>query len=200
MSRSRLFSAPRAFVFSAGDVQPASGIRLGFKQIAGNGREGDYPEETNIFMDITDVHERCIKITFHNRAPVPCAISDIIFSDGEMFSISVQSARVSGKVGRPACSIDACTGEHPSAPGPCPDASTGRMSRQDAFDTTDLEDGIKPNESLGIIFDLQAGITLADVISALSKGNLNISVKLQGNAMGGGGLLVNKSSLGLSPG
>jgi len=60
-----------------------------------------------------------------------------------------------------------------------------------------LQDGIQPNESLGIIFDLQAGITLADVISALSQGKLNISMKLLGDTRGAGGLLINESRLGL---
>lgn len=39
-------------------------------------------------------------------------------------------------------------------------------------------DGIQANESLGVVFDLQAGVTLADVLAALSKGRLSISIKL----------------------
>ena len=97
MSRNRLLSAPRYFVFSAGDTPPATGITLGFKPVTGSERENDCFGETNFFMDISDIRERQIKITFYNRAPVPCTISDIYFADGSLFSISVQSARNSGK-------------------------------------------------------------------------------------------------------
>jgi hypothetical protein len=63
-----------------------------------------------------------------------------------------------------------------------------------------MQDGIKPNESLGIVFDLQTGVTLADIVNALSKGMLNISLKLPGMAQDSGGILVNDTRLGLSPG
>jgi hypothetical protein len=200
MSRPRLLSAPRSFVFSAGDTQPASGITLRFKPLTGNERESDCLGETNFFMDIIDIRERQLKITFYNRAPVPCTISDIYFADGDLFSISVQSARSSGEVRTPACSLAACSGDQQSAPDLYHDSSNYQAARRGADDAATLEDGIKPNESLGIIFDLQAGITLADVISALSQGKLNISVKLLGNTRSGGGLLINDSRLGLSPG
>jgi hypothetical protein len=200
MSRSRLLSAPRSFVFSAGDTRPASGITLGFKPVTGNERESDCIGETNFFMDITDIRERQLKITFYNRAPVPCTISDIYFSDGDLFSISVQSARGPGEVRTPACSIEAWSGDHLSAPEPYHDSSNYQAAKRSTDDPEALQDGIKPNESLGIIFDLQAGITLADVIGALNKGHLNISMRLVGDARGAGGLLINESRLGLGPG
>jgi hypothetical protein len=197
MSRYRLLSAPRSFVFSAGDTRPATGIRLGFKPVSRNERENDCPGETNFFMDITDIRERQLKITFYNQAPVPCTISDIYFADGDLFSISVQSARDSGEIRVPACSIAACTGDHQSAPDPYHDSSNYQATKRSTDDPEALQDGIKPNESLGIIFDLQAGTTLADVIGALCTGKLNISVKLQGDTRGAGGLLINESRMGL---
>ena len=151
-------------------------------------------------MDITDIRERQLKITFYNRAPVPCTISDIYFSDGNLFSICVQSARGLGETRPPACSIETCSGDHQSAPDPYHDSSNYQAAKRSTDDNEALQDGIKPNESLGIIFDLQAGITLADVIGALNRGRLNISMKLLGDAGGAGGLLVNESSLGLRQG
>lgn len=200
MSRPRLLSAPRSFIFSAGNTRPATGITLGFKPVTGSERESDYLGETNFFMDITDIRERQLKITFYNRAPVPCTISDIIFADGGLFSISVHSAGGSGEVRTPACSFEACSGDHQSAPAPYHDSSNYQAAKYSTEDPEALQDGIKPNESLGIIFDLQAGITLADVISALSQGKLNISVKLLGDTRSGGGLLINDSRLSFSPG
>jgi hypothetical protein len=137
--------------------------------------------------------------TFHNRAPVPCAISDIYFLDGDTFSITVQNVRDTGATGVLACMIDAGTGSHQSAPGPYHDSSTYQLAKRNPDGMDALEDGIKPNESLGIVFDLQAGVTLADIVSALSKGILNISLKLLGVERAAGGILINDSRLGLSP-
>jgi hypothetical protein len=187
MSRTRLLSSPRSFLFSVGNSRPVSGIRLGFKPIRGNASANDCLADANFFMDITDIHERRIMLTFHNRATVPCAISRIYFEDGNTFSISVQSVRAERAAVSPACIIDTGTG-----------SQQGASCNPEGLD--DLEDGIQPNESLGIVFDLQAGVTLADIVSALSKGRLNISLKLPGTGQASGGLMINDTRLGLSPG
>lgn len=200
MSRSRLLSSPRSFLFSSGVTRPASGIRLNFKPLDGSDRESDCLSATNFFMDITDISARQIMITFHNRAPVNCAISDIIFADGELFSISIQSARGSVESGELACAIDAGAVGCQYVPGQYHDSGNDQFTNHDTFATDDLQDGIKPSESLGIIFELQAGITIVDVISALSMEKLNISLKLLGDTHGTAGILINDSSLGLSSG
>jgi len=199
MSRTRLLSSPRSFLFSAGSTRPAAGIRLGFKPVSGYDRGNECLGDTHFFMDITDIRERRIMITFHNRATLPCAISDIYFVDGDTFSISVQSARETDVAGVPACAIEAANGTRQSAPEPYHDSSSYQAARHPPAGADSVQDGIKPNESLGIVFDLQPGITLADVVSALSKGMLNISLKLLGVARGPAGILVNDSRLGLSP-
>jgi hypothetical protein len=150
-------------------------------------------------MDISDVSERRIMITFHNRASAACAISDIYFVDGDTFSISVQSARNTGTGGSPACIIDIASGIQQSAPDPYHDSSTYQVARRHPEGVSGMQDGIKQDESLGIVFDLQAGVTLADIVSALSKGILNIGLKLLGAVEGPAGILVNDSRLGLSP-
>ena len=200
MSRTRLLSSPRSFLFSAGSTRPVSGIRLGFKPVSGNNSGNECLGEANFFMDISDVSERRIMITFHNRASAPCAISDIFFMDGDTFSISVQSTRDTGAGGSPACIIDIATGFQQSAPDLYHDSSTYQVARRHEDGIAGMPDGIKPDESLGIVFDLQPGVTLADIVSALSKGILNISLKLLGAVEGPAGILVNDSRLGLSPG
>jgi len=199
MTRTRLLSSPRSFLFSAGSTRPASGIRLGFKPVSGHSGASDCPGESNFFMDISDISDRRIMITFHNRASVPCAVSDIYVMDGDTFSISVQSFRDTGAAGSPGCAFDITTGIQQSAPGIYHDSSSYLVARYSPDDAAGMQDGIKPNESLGIVFDLQAGVTLADIISALSKGILNISLRLLGASQGPDGILVNDSRLGLSP-
>lgn len=199
MSRIRLLSSPRSFLFSAGSTRPASGIRLGFKPVSGYSSGSDCLGETNFFMDISDISERRVMITFHNRASVPCAVSDIYFMDGETFSISVQSVRDTNAAGSPVCAIDITTGIRQSAPDRYHDSNSYQVSTRCPEDVAEMQDGIKPNESLGIVFDLQAGVTLADIVSALSKGKLNISLKLLGASQRPAGILVNDSRLDLSP-
>jgi len=150
-------------------------------------------------MDISDISDRRVMITFHNRASVPCTVSDIYFMDGNTFSISVQSARDTSAAGSPACAIDITTGIEQSAPGLYHDTSSYQVIKRCPDGVAGMRDGIQPNESLGIVFDLQAGVTLADIVGALSKGILNISLKLLGASEGPGGILVNDSRLGLSP-
>jgi hypothetical protein len=200
MSRTRLLSTPRSFLFSAGGCRPVSGIRLRFKPVSGNGSENECLADADFFMDIIDIHERRIMLTFHNQAAVPCAISNIYFEDGDTFSISVQSVRGTGPVMTQACAIDTGTGSQQSAPVPCDEFCTCRAANRNPEDADAMQDGIKPNESLGIVFDLQTGVTLADIVNALSKGMLNISLKLPGMAQDSGGILVNDTRLGLSPG
>ena len=200
MTRSRLLSAPRSFLFSSGDTRPASGIRLGFRPVSGSAGDRDSSGDTEFFMDITDIRDRRIMITFQNRARTHCAISDIYFMDGDVFSISVQNARDGvDSAHAPACAIDLATGRQQSAPNPYHDSSAYRVARHNLEDPAAMADGIKQNESLGIVFDLQAGVTLADIIGALSRGTLNISLKLLGVSSGSDGVLVNDSTLGLSP-
>jgi hypothetical protein len=191
-------SSPRSFLFSTGVSRPASGIRFNFIPLDESDHESDCLGATNFFMDITDISERKIMITFHNQSPVNCAISDIIFADGCQYSISVQSARGFVEPGKLTCGIDAGAGGHQYGPGPYHDSGNDQFTSYDSLAAGDLQDGIKAKESLGIIFDLQAGITLFDVISALSMEKLNISLKLVDDAYGSAGILINDSNPGLS--
>lgn len=150
-------------------------------------------------MDITDIRDRRIMITIHNHAPVPCVISDIYFVDGDTFSISVQSVRQQGMQEAPACGIDAGVVSRTAVPEPYHDSNTYQVTNGLQHEPGAMQGGIKPNESLGIVFDLQAGVTLADIVSRLSKGMLNISLKLLGASHGDAGILVNDSRLALSP-
>jgi hypothetical protein len=200
MSRTRLLSSPRSFLFSAGSTRPASGIRLGFNPVSGNESGWNCPGEANFFMDITDISDRRIMLTFHNRASVHCIISSIYVEDGETFSIAVQSIRDTGAAMSQACAIDTGTGGLRFAPDSSQGTSTCRTASRNLQGPAAMQDGIKPNESLGVVFELQAGVTLADIISALSRGTLNISLKLSGVAQGAGGILINDTRLGLSPG
>ena len=76
MSRSRLLSSPRSYLFSTGVTRPASGIRLNFKPLDSGDCESERLGAANFFMVITDISERKIMLTFHNQSAVNCAISE----------------------------------------------------------------------------------------------------------------------------
>lgn len=54
--------------------------------------------------------------------------------------------------------------------------------------------GVNPGETLGILFNLQAGRSFADVISELSTGEMRIGLHVQRYANGGSESLVNLTS------
>ena len=58
--------------------------------------------------------------------------------------------------------------------------------------------GLRQRESLGIVFDLQAGVALPDVIGALSRGKMTISLRVQGDDSSNT-LYINESTLSLKP-
>jgi hypothetical protein len=196
MSRTRLLSSPRSFLFSAGSCRPFSGVRFGFRPVSGSGSENNCLADANFFVDITDIHDRRIMLTFHNRAAVPCDISEIYFEDGGTFSVSVQSVRGAGEAMSRGRATGSSTGSQRVTAGWHHDFHSGQVASRNPEDAAALQDGIMPNESLGIVFDLQAGVTLADIVSALGKGRLNISLKLQGVAQNPGGILINDTRPG----
>lgn len=153
-------------------------------------------------MDVTDISDRRLMITFHNRGGASCVITDIYFSDGGLFSISVQSVKDAGERKGPACQLVAAgVASGVAVPELYDDSGNFRVvnSIPKGPEAEVMLDGIHRNESLGIVFDLQAGVTLADVISALSSGKLTISIKLHGSVQEDTALLINESTLYLKP-
>jgi hypothetical protein len=51
--------------------------------------------------------------------------------------------------------------------------------------------GVNPNETLGVVFDLQTGASLANVIADLTNGQLRIGIHVQAFAGGGSESFVN---------
>jgi len=199
MSRSRLLSTPRFFLFSAGDTGPTYGIRLGFKHITDNETKDDCLGQSHYFLDIIEKCNRQVVFTFSNRGPDTCSITELYFHDGNVFSIYVQNVYDADGPKDPACSKLTKPGNYQSAHKPYHDSGTCRIVKGYPNDADAMQDGIKSNESLGIVFDLQSGITLADVIAALSKGEFNISIKLQGGMYGARVIFINESRLSFSP-
>jgi len=202
MSRNRLLSAPRSFLFSTGNTRQVSGIRVGFRRITGSESvDTDQEVVRHYLMDIVDISERRLMISFHSKTPGACQISDIFFSDGHVFSISVQGVRDTAARKDPSCYLATNRTGGVYAPDPYSDSSRHPMLHGDPEPAgpDNLADGIRGDESLGIVFDLQAGVTLADVVNALRKGRLSISIKVQGEPACNSGIFINDTELHLKP-
>lgn len=187
MSRSRLLSAPRFYVFSTGDARSVYGIRLGFKQIGDTEASGDCIGQSHYFVDVIDKNDRRVMFTFYNNCQNTCSITDIVFHDGEVLPISIQNLDDVDGVNN----LSFTKFSKPGINQIVKDCSNN-------IDASSVHDGIKSNESLGIVFDLQCGITMADIIAALSKGSLNIGIKVHGGMPDVSMTFINESRLSLS--
>ncbi|MGD2056488.1 MAG: hypothetical protein PVJ15_06745 [Gammaproteobacteria bacterium] len=200
MTRYRLLSTPRSFLFTAGDSRPVSGIRLGFDNIT-YCREDPCECPSNCYLDVTDISTRQVSFTLINREPDNCCITEIYFNDGDLLSITVQVVMDTDASEDPSHIRLSPSGKHESTPRPYHDSTTFQAvrSRPEAAESEAMLDGICRNESLGIVFDLQPGISFADIISALSRGKLNIGINVQDTETGGSRLFINTPQLSLSP-
>jgi hypothetical protein len=187
-------------LFAAGDNRPVYGIRLGFRNITGSNRMDTCECPSNCHVDVTDLSTRQVRFTFTNREPDNCCITEVYLNDGDLLSIAVQIVSETDASEDPSNSLSPDY-DHESAPRPYHDSTTFQAvrSRIAAADPEAIYDGICRNESLGIVFDLQAGISFADIINALSGGKLNIGIKLQNAEAGGSILCINTPQLALSP-
>ena len=201
MTRSRLLSSPRSFLFTAGDNRPVYGIRLGFQPITGSERTDARGEPPHFHVDVTDISTRQVRFTFTNREADNCCITEIYFNDGGLLAIAVQIVMEADAGEDPPHDRPSQSVRHESGPRPYHDSTTFQAVRPppEGADAEVMHDGICRNESLGIVFDLQPGISFADIINALSRGKLNIGIKVDHAEGGGSALFINTPQLALSP-
>lgn len=185
---------PRSFLFTINGAIPAYGLRLGFKN------EADITSvQSQFLIDITDVSASRVVFTFSNRIPDTYSITDIYFDDGRLMSIAVDTdSGNDSDAGLRGC-IPRSEG-NPDMPGFYDQSSAIHVNRG-MFTDTDQDarpHGYGQHESLAIIFDLQAGIGLADIICALCDGSLCITIKAQRTETGDSKIFINESILTLS--
>lgn len=200
MTRYKLLSTPRSFIFNAGDKGPVYGIRLGFKNITGNRTAEDCACQSHYFVNVTDVCARRVMFSFFNREPDTCSITDIYFNDEDVFSVSVHIVTDAEAAENPSNTRFTPVGSHRYVPRPYHDSTTFQVAcgYPNGTDSDASHDGINRDESLGIIFDLQAGVTFADIICALNRGRFNIGIKVEESVHGASSIFINEPDLALS--
>jgi hypothetical protein len=126
-----------------------------------------------------------VAFTFTNVGASASSITDVYFDDGTLLGIASigNGAGVSFSQGASPGNLPAGNNATP------PFVATSGFTADS--DPPAQPNGVNPGETLTIVFDLQGGGTLADVLAELGDGRLRIGVHVQGFASGGSESLVN---------
>ena len=173
----------------------ATAVPLGFSCITGNNAGDCAIGEAQLTVDVTDVGGGQVLFEFANAGPADSSITDVYFDDGTLLGIAGlidADEGVFGPMGDPG--VDFSEGASPpNLPGgdtiaPVFVATAGFTADADPPPSST---GVNPLETLGIVFDLQALGTFADVIAELTNGDLRIGIHVQDYAGGGSESFVN---------
>jgi hypothetical protein len=186
-------------VFSDARKEPVCGTRLGFRDIGNNGNRHEINLESQYFVDVIDTTERRVMFAFTNAEPGPSLITDIIFHCGRPVRIAVQVIADADAAANDSYNDAESNLVARCVPGVQYDPGTAQCVRQihEGPVSRTVRDGIKYGETLGIVFDMQAGIALPDIISALCNDTFTIGIKVQGDSPDDGRLLINDPELHL---
>ncbi len=176
-------------------------LTLGFTNISSNLAGDAAIGEAQMTVTVTDslggmnLADTQVLFTFDNIGPDASSITQIYFDDGTL-------------LGAPTIFDNPPDVEYQQggSPGNLPAANQALppfVATSD-FTATPLPptqpNGINPGETLGLLFDLQAGQTLSDTIEDLNNGDLRIGIHVQGFTSGGSESFVNNDPPIIPPG
>jgi len=139
-----------------------------------------------LFVDVTDPGGGQVLFTFRNDSPVPSSICGVYFDDGALLGIASIDDSDPGVV----FTQFAAPKDLPGGNNIDPPFNTTVGFSADS-DPPVQPNGVNPGESLGILFDLHADKTYADVLADLSSEALRIGIHVQGFDSGGSESFVN---------
>lgn len=160
-------------------------LTLGFQSITNNDPTDVAIGEAQLFVDVSDAGSNQVLFTFRNIGPASSSIEQVYFDDGSLFSIANLIDFDDGIGGDINVDFSLNNVSPPDLPGgdsisPIFDVTTGFLADADpSGQTTVSMPGVGPAESLGIIFDLQAGKTFTDILDDLNTGALRIGIHVQ---------------------
>ena len=168
-------------------ANPLDAISYGFSNITSNNATNTAIGQTQLFVDVNPFLEGAL-FTFDNLGPDASSITDVYFDDGTLLGIALIDDSDPGvsfsQFARPRNLPD---GRNASPPF----ETTAGFSADS--DPRVQPNGVNPGESLGILFDLQAGKFFDDVLDDLTSGALRIGIHVQGFANRGSESFVNAS-------
>ncbi len=163
-------------------------VTYGFDCITNNMAGDCNIGEAQLTVDVTDAGGGQVLFTFNNSGPEDSSITDVYFDDGSVASISdidsiINSVGVSFSQG-------AAPPDLPGGNSISPQFNTTMGLNADS-DPPTQPNGVNPGESLGVIVNLDAGVTYADLLLDLNSEDLRIGIHVQGYEFGGSESFVN---------
>jgi hypothetical protein len=174
----------------------AFALLLGFENISANNVADAAIGEAQLAINVTDAGGGQVSYLFSNAGPEACSITDVYFDDGSLLGIALHVNDADDGIGGDP-GVDFSPGASP------PDLPAGNNASPPFVVTAGLSadsdppvqpNGVNPDESLEIIFDLYGKQTLADVHGRLKNGALRIGIHVQGFEGGGSESFVNTVS------
>ena len=158
-------------------VNGASAETYTFCGITNNNSESTAAGEAQLRVDVTDAGAGQVLFTFYHVGDVQMSITDIYFDDGTLLGI----ASIDDSDPGVEFSLGADPGNLPGGNSVGFEATAGMTADSDP---PAQPNGVNPGETVGILFNLQAGKTFADVLAALEigfgEGGLVIGIHVQG--------------------
>jgi hypothetical protein len=138
--------------------------------------------EAQFSASLSDLGGGQALLTFANSGPVASIIADVYIEDGSGAIASIASIQNGPGV---SFSLGATPPDLPGGNDATPSFSADLSADADAPTGTG-GNGVDPGESLGLVLDLAAGFTFADLQAALDGGTLRLGIHGQGLGTSGG--------------
>ena len=152
---------------------PAQAAIYRFETITNNDPVNAAIGEDQVWVDVAEYDMGQVSFTFHNDGPEASSITDIYFDDGSLLGIASIFDGPGVNFKQYAVPQNLPEGNMIE-----PEFVTTAGFSADAYPYT--SDGVNPGEWLTIVFDLQGGQVLSDVIDELSFGELRIGIQVKG--------------------
>jgi len=172
----------------------AGAVTVGFDCISNN-LPGDCAiGEAQLTVDVSDAGGGQVLFLFSNSGPADSSITGVFFDDGTLLGISGlidADENALGPFGDPGVDFTGGSGTPPELPAGNNVGFVTTVGFLADSDPPPQPNGVNPLETLGVVFALQAGGTLQNVIDELTDGTLRIGIRAQGFAGGGSESFVN---------
>lgn len=172
---------------------PSSAVSLSFSCITNNSAGDCNIGETQIGVEVTDIGSGMVLFEVTNAGPAASSVTDVYFDDGTLLGIAGlidEDDNYLGAFGD--AGVDFTQG---ASPPDLPGGNTIGFETTAGFladsDPPAQPNGVNPNESLGIVFNLQSPGSFADILAELANGDLRLGLHVQGFSSGGSESFVN---------
>ena len=149
---------------------PATAVTIDFFCITNNDAGNCAIGEAQLSVELTDEGSDQVRFTFLNTGAADITISEVYFDDGTLLGIASVISGPGVAFVEDASPPDLPGGNSITPPFNVTAGFLAEAAPPPAFN------GVDPGEWVAIVFDLQSGGTLADVIQELTDGTLRIGI------------------------